>query len=60
MIDRFNEIAAFSPVGGQLIRQTVAGKTQERNEPENVLAVKGGAARDMYVYAPAAGCPDAK
>ncbi len=60
MIDRFNEIAAFSPYGGTLLRQRVEGRTADRDEPENVLEVRGGAARDMYVYVPASGCPDAK
>lgn len=60
MIDQFNEIAAFSPFGGQLIHEDVKGAAPKRVEMENVLAVKGGSDRDMYVYVPASGCPDAK
>lgn len=60
MIDRFNEITAFSPFGGQLIHEDVKGATPKRVEMENVLAIKGGNDRDMYVYVPASGCPDAK
>ena len=60
MIDRFNEIVAFSPFGGQLIREEVKGAAPKRVEMENVLAVKGGGDRDMFVYVPASGCPDAK
>ena len=60
MLDRFNEITAFSPYGGQLIRETVTGRTGGRYEPENELLVREGEARDMFVYVPASGCPDAK
>lgn len=60
MTDQFNEIVAFSPFGGQLIREEVKGSTPNRVEMENVLAVKGGSDRDMFVYVPASGCPDAK
>lgn len=60
MIDQFNEITAFSPLGGQLIREDVKAGMPNRNEPENVLAAKGGSDRDMFVYVPSSGCPDAK
>lgn len=61
MIDNsFNEIVCFSPFGGQLIREEVKGTLAGRAEPENVLETKGGSERDMFVYVPASGCPDAK
>ena len=60
MIDNMNEIVAFSPFGGQLIREEVKGKQFNANVPENTIALKDGEDRDMYVYVPASGCPDAK
>lgn len=60
MIDNMNEICAFSPFGGQLIREEVRGRQANANVPENTIAVQEGADRDMYVYVPASGCPDAK
>ena len=60
MIDNMNEIVAFSPYGGQLIREEVKGKQANANVPENTIKTQAGADRDMFVYVPASGCPDAK
>lgn len=60
MYDQFNEIVAFSPFGGTLIREDVKGTVLKRVEMENVLEVRDGGDRDMFVYVPASGCPDAK
>ena len=60
MIDRFNEITSFSPFGGQLIREEVKGRAEKRVEMENALEARSGGDREMLVYVPASGCPDAK
>ena len=60
MIDTMNEITEFSPFGGSLVLEEVKGTIKAQNVPENSVGTNTGRDRDMYVYVPASGCPDAK
>ncbi len=60
MIDTMNEITEFSPFGGALVLEEVKGTIKAQNVPENSVGTNTGRDRDMYVYVPASGCPDAK
>ncbi len=60
MRDFMNEIEKFSPFGGELILETVAGTTNKMKVAENSVDTSAGDDRDMYSYVPASGCPDAK
>lgn len=60
MIDTMNEITQFSPFGGKLVLEEVKGVITGRMEPENDVTARNGSERDMYVYVPESGCPDAK
>ncbi|MBQ4253591.1 MAG: prolyl oligopeptidase family serine peptidase, partial [Erysipelotrichaceae bacterium] len=55
-----NEIEKFSPFGGELIIEEVAGANNQTRIAENSVSTKAGADRDMYSYVPKSGCPDAK
>jgi len=60
MNDTMNEVAVFSPFGGQLILEDVMGSNSDMKIPENSISTKMGADRSMYSYVPASGCYDAK
>ncbi len=60
MRDDLNEIERFSPYGGELILEEVAGANNEFKTAENSVSTAKGADRDMYSYVPKSGCPDAK
>ncbi|MBR0138263.1 MAG: prolyl oligopeptidase family serine peptidase [Erysipelotrichaceae bacterium] len=60
MRDFMNEIEKFSPFGGQLILEEVAGSGNQTRIAENSVSTGAGADRDMYSYVPKSGCPDAK
>lgn len=60
MIDTMNEITEFSPYGGTLVKEEVKGQINAEKVPENSVRTNTGKDRDMYVYVPTSGCPDAK
>ncbi|MBQ1531207.1 MAG: hypothetical protein IIZ57_03600 [Solobacterium sp.] len=60
MRDNLNEIEKFSPFGGELILEEVAGANNEFKTAENSVSTAKGQDRDMYSYVPKSGCPDAK
>jgi len=60
MNDLMNELAAFSPFGGTLIREEVRGSDNSFQTPENSVSTHAGMDRSMYSYVPGSGCPDAK
>lgn len=56
----FDPIVQFSPFGGTLRGELVAGGTSGKINPENDVDVKAGTDRSMFVYVPKSGCPHAK
>ena len=60
MIDNMNELERFSPYGGELILEEVAGGNNSFVTAENSVETDKGADRSMYAYVPVSGCPDAK
>jgi poly(hydroxyalkanoate) depolymerase family esterase len=60
MIDTMNDITEFSPFGGRLVSEEVKGTIADQKVPENSVKTNQGCDRDMFVYVPASGCPDAK
>jgi Poly(3-hydroxybutyrate) depolymerase len=60
MIDTMNEIVQFSPFGGELILEPVAGTNNSFKTAENSVFTSAGRDRDMYSYVPASGCYDDK
>ena len=60
MRDTMNELERFSPFGGELIVEEVAGANNEFKTAENSVFTNKGKDRDMYSYVPKSGCPDAK
>jgi len=60
MNDRMEELVQFSPLGGSLVLEMVAGESNQRVEHENEVIAGSGSDRSMYLYAPKSGCPDSK
>lgn len=60
MIDTMNDITEFSPFGGRLVSEEVKGTIADQKVPENSVKTNEGRDRDMFVYVPESGCPDAK
>lgn len=60
MNDKMDELVQFSPYAGELLLERVPGLTSRKIEHENDVTAGDGDERDMYVYVPRSGCPDAK
>lgn len=60
MRNGYQELTQRSAAAGRLCLEQVPGKIAGRGEPENSIELTEGSERTMYVYAPQAGCPDAK
>lgn len=60
MTEQIERICKFSPFGGELVEEVVAGTTSGMLNPENDVDVAVGADRTMLVYTPKSGCPHAK
>ena len=55
-----NPLVSFSPYGGTLVEEQVAGATSGNLNPENNVDAGRGVDRSMWVYVPASGCPHPK